>query len=275
MDKNTKKLPLPTWCFVVLGMPTFYMPLAYFSLCLSVMAGMMWDGIDVPPQWLANHGQAALGVTFAMWPVYIAWVGFSRRLTWKEKLWWLFIILLLNMVGMPMFYVFMVRRYLGLEGRTGKRDELSLDRFLKRHSVLREKLCPEQLSVLRSYCRDRRLARWGVVPMIVLAALMLYTATVFIPNSALRIFSDSAPTRTVIIDSVAETTERIEPDPETEKLHVQIVMMFGVMSGVFGVGSLIVLASAIVLALGDGHSRTLVDFVKATGTEAHSDEASI
>ena len=32
--------------------------------------------------------------------------------------------------GMPWFYVFIVRRYLGIEGKTGQRDNTALDRFL-------------------------------------------------------------------------------------------------------------------------------------------------
>ena len=263
---SQKKLPLPVWCFVLLGVPTFYMLLATLVLFGWGIQGILLDRLGDPPGWLTCGGQVALYVTYVMWPIYIAWVAISRRLTWKEKAWWLFIVLLMNMVGMPIFYVFMIRRYLGMEGRPHKRDELSLDRFLQRHSLSREQFSVDQLSVLQSNCRDRRQRKWAALVMIPLAAFMLCSAIVFLPSVSLRIFSDP-PTRTIIVDSVAQTREEISLDPETQKLHTQIVMIFGAMAGAMATASLLLLTVAIPQVCGTREQRTLIEFVKATGSQ--------
>ncbi len=267
VDSSHNKLPLPTLCFVALGLPTFYMPLAYFALAVWVIGGMLAGDLGDLPDWLANPVIPPLAVTFCMWPVYIVWVAISRRLTWKEKAWWLFIVLLMNMVGMPIFFVFMVRRYLGLEGRPNKRDELSLVRFLQRHSLSRERFSTDQLSVLRSHCRDRRQGRWAALVTIPLTALMLYSAFVVFPRVFLPIFSDLTPTRTIIVDSVAQTREEISPDPETQKLHTQLVMIFGATAGAMATASLLLLAVTIPQVCGTREQRTLIEFVKATGSQ--------
>lgn len=117
---NTCGLPLPKWCFVTLAVPTFYMPLSYLALAVCVISRMVAGQVGDPPEWMMNAIHPAVYVTFAMWPLYVAWLILSKRLNWREKGWWLFIVVFLNMVGMPMFYVLMVRRYLGIEGRTAK-----------------------------------------------------------------------------------------------------------------------------------------------------------
>ena len=77
----------------------------------GMLTGDFWDF----PVWMKITISPAIYVTFGLWPIYIAWVVLSKRLSWREKAWWLFIVIALNMLGMPIFYVFMIRRYLGLE----------------------------------------------------------------------------------------------------------------------------------------------------------------
>ncbi len=268
LSQTHQKLPLPKWCFILLGIPTFYMPLAYLAVVVWTIGGEMLLGLDcASPKWMMTAIQPALYVTFAMWPVYMAWVLFSKRLAWGEKLLWLFIVIFLNMAGMPMFYVFMIRRYLGLEGRMGKRDDISLDLFLKRHEIAREKLSPSQLGILRFYCRNQRLNKWAAVLLVAVAALALYTAVVLVPKKCVRSFADSTPTRVVIIDSVADTKKEIVPEPETLRLHVQNVMIIGAMAGMIGTMGLFLLAQAISLLLGNLHRKALIDFMKATDNE--------
>ncbi len=261
-----KKLPLPVWCFVLLGVPTFYMLPATLVLFGWGIQGILLDRLGDPPGWLACGGQVAIYVTYAMWPVYIAWVLFSKRLTGKEKALWLFLVLFMNMVGMAVFYAFMIRRYLGLEGRVTKRDEIGLDRFMERHALSRERFSDEQLSVLRSCLRRCRQARWSVLVTIPAAAFVLYGATVFLPNKAIQFLPDSMPTRTIIVDAAAETREEILPGPETVRLHTQLVMMFGAMAGVMAIMGLTLLMMSIVQAWGSWERSVLVEFVKATGT---------
>ena len=262
---SQKKLPLPVWCFVLLGVPTFYMLLAALVLFGWGIQGILLDRLGDPPGWLTCGGQVALYVTYVMWPVYIAWVLFSRRLTGKEKALWLFLVLYLNMVGMAVFYVFMIRRYLGLEGRVTKRDEIGLDRFMERHALSRERFSEEQLSVLHSHLRRCRQARWSLLVTIPAAAFILYGAVVFLPNTALRFLPEFMPMRTIIVNAEAETREEILPEPEAVKVHTQLVMMFGAMAGMMGVMSLTLLMMSIVQARGNWERSVLIEFVKATG----------
>ncbi len=258
-----RRLPLPVWCYAILGVPTFYMPLAYSVLALWAVSGIFSMVSGGPPDWLLAAIRPALYTTFALWPVYISWVCLSKRLTWREKGVWLFIVIMLNMLGMPLFYVFMIRRYLGIEGRMGKRDEASLDHFLGRHGIPRERLSPGQVVALRSYCRQCRLSRWSLAPLVVIACLMLYTALFFVPTAFGRISSNLTPTRTVIIDSAADTKKVLEPDPETIKRHVQMVMMFGAMAGVLGTMGLYLLLQSMSLLYGNFHGRALIEVLKA------------
>lgn len=75
------------------------------------------------------------------------------------------------------------------------------------------------------------------------------------------------PTRTIIINAEAETREEILPDPETVKLHTQLVMMFGAMAGVMAIMGFALLMMSLVQAWGSWERSMLVEFVKATGSQ--------
>ena len=263
-----RKLPLPAWCFVLLGVPTFFMLLAVVALFGWAIQGILLDRLGDPPGWLTVGGQVAIYVTYAMWPVYIAWVLFSKRLTGKEKALWLFLVLFMNMAGMAVFFVFMIRRYLGMEGRVTKRDEIGLDRFMERHALSRERFSDEQVSVLYSHFRRCRQARWSLLVTIPAAAFILYGAVVYLPNTALRFLPEFTPTRTIIVNAEAETREEILPEPEAVRVHTQLVMMTGAMAGMMGVMSLTLLMMSIVQARGNWERGVLIEFVKATGARA-------
>lgn len=116
-------LPAPKWCFVLLGVPTFYMPLAYLLLVGWTFFGFVYGIVGDPPKALHYALVAGFYVTLVMWPIYLAWIALSKRLTLREKAYWLFMVVLTNIAGMPIFYVSMFRRYLGLKGRTTQREK--------------------------------------------------------------------------------------------------------------------------------------------------------
>jgi hypothetical protein len=268
-EKNTNqtRLPLPKWAMYTLAFPTFYMPLAYASLVVWIIEAMLLGHLVSPPYWMIVIFKPALYVTYCMWPFYLIWVIACKKLNWKEKAWWSLIIFLLNMVGMPMFYIFITRRYLGYEGRTGNKDEASFNLFLKRYSIGREELSSEQLDVLKSYCRKFRLSKWGVLPMIVISCLVLYTAIFFFPKHCIKLFSDFIPTRTVIIDSKTDEKKEITPDSEAIELHIKTVMMMGVIAGLLGAMGIFGLTQAISFFFGNWHRKALIDFLKAKKKE--------
>ncbi|MHC4642297.1 MAG: hypothetical protein ACYS32_11685 [Planctomycetota bacterium] len=270
MQENTQnkpKLPLPKWCLFLLGVPTFYMPLMYLTTVASVIFVMLFDieAEDVP-EWLAIATYSAIYVVFVLWPVYIVWLAFSKRLALREKIFWLFVVTILNMLGMPMFYIFMIRRYLGLEGRIGKRDEAALDVLLRRCAISREQLSAGQLKILGTYCRRHRLNKWALVPLVAFAGLLIYVAIFIFPKHCITLHSDLTPTRIVIIDSTTNTREETTPDPEIEKFHLKSIMMFGAMSGAAGTMGIFML-TLVIFHLWCWHRRAFFDFLKATDKE--------
>ncbi|MHC4996274.1 MAG: hypothetical protein ACYTGQ_14615 [Planctomycetota bacterium] len=257
-----KELPLPVWGFVLLGIPTFLMPTLFVvSMVLVFLVMMSGEARELPKA----VGEAALGLTVAMWVVYLPWVVCSRRLTRKEKCFWAFVVFYLNMFGMPWYYVFMVRRYLGLEGRTNARDRAELERFLNRHEIDEGGLSSGQLDVLRAYSRENRLMRWCLWSGVLLAAVMIVGAFTHLLPLGYELAEDWAPTRLVVIDSVRDTREVTEPDPEYVRTHVQLVMMFGAFGGMFLALGLMGLCETILRFTGTRDRRVLVRVLKASG----------
>lgn len=271
MQENTQtksELNLPKWCFLLLGVPTFYMLSAVLAMVgISIFVMLFGGEAEDIPEWMMIGTYAALDVIIVMWPVYIVWLVFSKRLTRREKVYWLFIVIFLNMVGMPMFYIFMIRRYLGLEGRIGKRDETALDVLLRRCAVSREQLSADQLKILRTYCRKHRLTKWVLVPTVALACFLLYAAIFIVPKKCIMLFSDFTPTRVVIIDSTTNKKEEIDPDPETQRLQLKLLMMFGAMAGLAGAMGIFILTQAIFQTWGNFGRKAFLDFLKATDKE--------
>lgn len=265
--QNKTKHPGPKWFFFIIGVPTFYMPLMYLAnvsiFILVILFGI--EAEDVPELVMAAI-YSSLYVCIVMLPVYIVWVVFSRRLKWREKVLWLFVVTVLNMVGMPMFFIFMLRRYLGLEGRIGKRDEAALDALLRRCTVRREQLSAGQLKILSTYCRKQRLTKWALTLTVPLAAFLIYAAVFIIPKHCIMYYSDP-PTRVVIIDSTTNTKEEIAPDPEIEKIHLELVMMFGAMASGAGTLGIFILVLVISQQWFNYDRKAFFDFLKATDKE--------
>jgi len=157
----------------------------------------------------------------------------------------------------------MIRRYLGLEGRIGKRDEAAVDALLRRCVISREQLPADQLKILLTYCRKHRLTKWALMPTIPLAVFLIYAAVFIIPKKCIMLHSGFTPTRVVIIDSTTNTKEEIAPDPETERIHLQLVMMFGVIAGMAGTIGISILATAIFQTWGNRDRKAFFDFLKA------------
>ena len=261
--ENKPGLPLPKWAMVIIALPTFYMPLAYSFMAVWVIGSMLFGYSSDVPDWMKVILEASLYVTCAMWPFYLLWAVVCKRLNWKEKALWMLIIIFLNMVGMPMFYVFITRRYLGKEGQTNTKDENAAQKLLAKCNASRAELSPEQWRVWVSYCRKVRFSRLGLIPLFLMAALMLYTAIWYVPNNCINMFSDFCPTKTVIIDSARNTEKEILPDIQATKLNIESVMMVGGMVGMMVAISIFAVAQSIGLAYLDLHRKAFIDFLKA------------
>ncbi len=265
-ETRSTDLPVPKWCFILLGIPTFFMPLAYLAVALwAFTAQVSLDGeIRDPWEWMMKPVQIALYVTYAMGVLYIGWAIFSKQLSLKEKVMWVFIIVFTNMLGMPIFFAFMIRRYLGLEGVTNKRDEAELENFLEKNEISRDHLTAEQMNILHPFCRRQRLLRLWCIPQLLTAIFLIYLATVSLPNVCFRIFTDSGPIRLVLVDNEKNAREETLLSPEDLQNYVLTIFMFGTIAGgmaVLGFGSA---ASAIYYLLSVGDKKALIDLLRAS-----------
>ena len=252
-----RRLPLPRWLLVLLAPPTFFMPLAYAVLAVWVIGCMLIWGFGELPKWLLGVGIAAIGVTFAMWPVYIVWVLACPDLTRREKVRWLLLMVLLNMFAMPAFYLFIVRRRLGIEVRRSARDEGAAQSLLASWGVERGSLTERQWGLLVEHSRRVRLARWSVVPMLLLAGLLVYVDVWYVPRGIMS--SAPAPTRVVIVD--AQTRERTEvaPDPAHERSYAILLMCAGVSAAVGALMATLLVSSVVRRAFGWWPDRRFLD----------------
>jgi hypothetical protein len=263
---NNPRLPLPKWCFVLLGMPTFFMPLAYSTLVVYVLGWIvigLGQPAEIDPGWLKVILTAALYVTFVLWPIYAAWVIFTKRLTIREKCLWLFIVLMLNMLGMPIFYVFMLRRYLGLEGKTSPRDEADLDKFLMKCSVGRDRMTAAQLGVLRKYCRAGRYAKWSGFVGVIFGLFMVYSAAVYVPKKLAPVISGMTPYKIIVVDGKKATRNEITDDVEIRQQYIETVMMLGAIAGVWVSEGLFLISTSVYMLRGGAVRKELISFIKA------------
>jgi hypothetical protein len=247
-------LPLPKWCFVLLGALTFHLYLVIYGIVYNAMVvifkvvGEVW----YPPEWV---GQAIINsficVTICLWPIYLVWIVRSKRLTRREKVASLLMVTVMNWFGMPIFFVFMVRRYLGLEGRMGPKDEKALDRFLQRHGIERQYLSPGQAKVMLAYCRKDRLERWLAVAMFVAGAILLYTVVVTFRKLGQPFIADDVD------------LHRIFGQP----FFNQIIMGIGVMAGVLGAASVAIMIEALAQFWGNWHREALIELLQAAENE--------
>jgi len=263
MEKTQNKLPRSKWIFILIGIPTFYMPLAYLIMAIWAIGGMIFNYDLETPIWLLFIIGPAYFVTIALWPIYIVWVLFSKRLTKTEKLKWLFIVILMNMLGMPWFYVTMVRRYLGLENQSNQSDKKVFENFTRKNKINLENLSTKQKSILISHCRKRRFQKRGIIFSLPIIALLLYMAIIYIPDKGIQLSSNFIPTKTLIIDSVNNTTNEILPLPLLQKSYVKIIMFCGAFAGVTGFSGLFLLANCIRILFIDKQHKLLIDFIKA------------
>ena len=261
---DVRPWPKSYWLLIALAIPTFYMPLAYVTAAVWVMHGFFSHHTGDMPTWMFTLVHPSLYVTLALWPVYVVWAGLSGRLNRHEKGWWLFIVFFMNMIGMPMFFVFMVRRYLGLEAAALKRDGPALDAFLQRCGVKRESLTDTQADVLRTCCRrDRknRLCAWFLIP---LCAFGIYFAAVLMPDAIRRMNIDQIPMQTIVVDSVKHSKKEIGGTPEVQHLFIDNVLMECAQIGILGCMSLFILINMLMQAWGSPDRRTLIAFLRAS-----------
>jgi hypothetical protein len=259
-----RKLPLPRWIYILLAAPTFFSPLVYTVLCVWVFSKMLVGGSIELPEWFRQVGYFSLYVTFALLPIYALWTVLTRRLTWREKILWLFLIVWANMIGMAFFYVWMIRRYLGLEGRLNARDTRTAEKLLASCGLTREKLTESQWQVIARYARQTRQSKWMIVPVIVLVPLMLYVSCIIIPRMSLKIAKFFTPTHTIIIDTVKNTRQEVFSDPQMQTDAATIFLAQGAMAGMLGMWGIFCLFQGINLFIGNQDRRAFLQYLKAS-----------
>lgn len=271
MNESKNTLRRGQWFYIILlGVPTFFMPLAYLSMGAWVTYGMFSDDLGDMPELLRMSGDLAVNVTLVMWPVYIAWVVFSTRLNRLGKINWLLVVVILNMVGMPAFYIFIVRRYLGLEGRS---HSAALNKFMNRHKLDERNFTSEQLEVLKTYSAGRRQAKVIALPMFLVALILLTGGVTMTVNNFDRLFSDliGVPSMESETDpeSVQEIAEAVARDEEMTRMDYDMDRLIFLLNlsgcAALILQGLILLFQPFSMYLGYMGQKSFMDFLKVTG----------
>ena len=256
-------LPAPTWCFFLLGAFTFCQLLPYLAVVVWVIAGTLGVSMFSDPPALPRGVFSFSLLTFGLLPVYVAWIWGSKRLSRLDKAGWLFLVVVLNMVGMPMFYVFMIRRYLGFETRVGKKDHALLEKVLRKNAINESRLTAAQKRVLLSHCRNRRLRKWAALVKAAIAAFSFFVAA-NVMKMGLKTHENFLPTRMIIVDSATNEKKEISPDPEVLKFQVKFLILNGFMGGAMVAIGFIHLVEALALPWSDGRLKALIELLKAS-----------
>jgi len=113
---------LPTLVMVAAALPTFHMLCAGIAIIVWLCGGLLAGRIDEPSVPLKQFAYPALYAAAILGPAYLAWIFFTKRLDSKEKTCWAVVVVTLNLIGMPIFYVFMAQRYLRNRPKPGPAD---------------------------------------------------------------------------------------------------------------------------------------------------------
>ena len=256
------RLPLPKWAMVLIAIPTFYIPAFYLGIIVWVLVRFTLGKTVVPPPLLATPSWVLIGALFALAPFYIVWIAASHRLTWSEKVIWMLLVVVLNVIGAAMFYVFVTRRYLGLDQRAAARDEEAAALLLHSCGMRRSAITVRQWRVLVRYCRRVRLYRWCVVVWLLVAAVGIYLATCLIPHQCLAAFSGSVPADVVIVDRVRGSMQTYSIPRDMHEQFVEAVMLTGATAGVIGSLCLLSAASLAAHAWTSFHRRAFLEFLR-------------
>ncbi len=259
---SPRRFPLGKWAMILIAVPTFYLPVAYFMVAIW---GAFLGGPGNAPPVIRGFVAPALPVTFVLLPVYVLWVALSRRLNWKEKVYWLFVVVFLNMVGMPVFYVFIARRYLGMDDRPSARDERAATALLTSCGISRSAVSTQQWQVLMRYCRQVRRYRQFAVLWLVILVPGLYLAAWHIPSICVATFSGSVPTDTVVVDRIHGIIGTSAVPRYVHEQFVMTVMYAGAAAGVIGSSCLFIWASISANAWASFHRKAFLAFVKGNG----------
>ena len=198
-----------------------------------------------------------------MWPIYVAWVALCKRLTRWEKLFWLVLVTWGHMLGMAGFYVFIICRYLGLEGQPDPATRRRSNGYMNHCGVRRDDLSVDKVVVLRSYCRTRRHTKWVMIPAAIVGAVFdLRCRCIPQPHRLVRLPND-ADAQSSLLTRPRTRERRFAPDPETVRLGVQTVLVVGAMAGMMGTGGFFLLFATLEMWLPNNDRRALVSFLKA------------
>ena len=249
---------------LIIGIPTFFMPLAYLIMVIWAFGGMIFNYDLDMPAWMLYFLEPAYYITLILLPMYAAWVLLSKKISGAEKFKWILIIIFLNMIGMPMFYVFIVRKYLGIKLKFNNKDEKALSKFLKLNFINPDNLSSQQNRVLLTYCQKKRQYKiYGFLYMI-FGILIIYLSLTYFLSHGIKAFPDALLTKTIIINSSNNTTNVFCPSSFERAESIRFLLYIGALIGmVFFSGLLFIGMGFRNLFFFDNQQKMLIDFLKA------------
>ena len=267
IDKNIS--PFTIVFFILLFIPTCYMLFALVMFLFGSFGLILIFRVRELPHWWEPSIRLLLYVTPVMCLIYLGWASVTTHLSRRERRQWIYLILLGNMLVMPIFYVAMMRRYLGKHGTTTRRDHQRLQNFLHQSGLTTHHLTSAQEQILVKYVRRLHWAQRGLLPVIIIAAFLLYGAFLGIPQFGQDFYLEIFPSDVVIMNSNAERLQESTFDIQTKQDFIEQVMRMGMMGGVLGGLIFMYVFWYLDSVRTNVHKKTLCD-VLAAGEQKHS-----
>lgn len=242
MKKLSKRARI---ALTLLGIPTFFLLLIYVVVAVAALLCLIFDW-DIPDYELLDPVVVVIVevVFFVTWAIYFLWAIFTRQYTWKEKLVWVLLIFLFNVIGMPYFFVVMVRKYKGIKWSASSRLVDASELYLTELGSSRAHLSEEQWDVLVGYIRERRIAKWKLLLHVCVLAILV-CVVVYGYNAIYEIMVELVPTTYLTKDSTG-SVDVLQPEPEDVRLYFHVLLMLSFQISFLSVCALLTLVESVV-----------------------------
>jgi hypothetical protein len=242
MKKLSKRARI---ALTLLGIPTFFLLLIYVMVAVTVLLCVIFNW-DIPEYEFLDSVVFVIieAVFFVTWTIYFLWAIFTRQYTWKEKLVWILVIFLMNVIGMPYFFVVMLRKYKGIKWSASARLVDAGEKYLVGLGSSRVRLSEEQWDIVVDYIRQRRMAKWKLLIHVCVLAIVVLVV-VFGYNVIFEIMVELVPTTYLTKDSTG-SVDVLQPEPEDVRLYFHVVLMLSFQISFLSVCALLTLVESVV-----------------------------
>jgi len=226
MIKNKKRILL-----IILAIPTFLAPAMMLFLSLWCIAGELSLVAKLSANTIENVEKIVEWIIYLLWPIYISWAFFTKLLKKEEKIGYCFIIIFLNIIGIPWFYIEMMRRYKGKFPENHPLDIKSAEEYLEKNGLKKEYLSKEQWEIIVKQMRKKR---YTVFNMVFTIFILIFGAYVIINNYVVMkdIIDEFAPTKIIVVDENGKKLKTYNIEKEYFQNYTTTLIAFGFCEGI-------------------------------------------